>query len=264
MAYAEIIVGPGETLAQPVIRKIGMRDLFDALRRGVDDFMAMPSQLVFLCLIYPVVGLVLSRMAFGYDVLPILFPLMAGFALVGPLAAIGFYELSRRREQGLDTHWTHVFDVLHSRSLGAIVVMGLLLMGIFLGWLVAAKAIYQSQFGVLAPDSITGFVREVLTTPAGWNLIVIGNGVGFLFAAAVLTIGAVSFPLLLDREVGAAAAILTSIRAVMANPVPMAIWGLIVAALLLIGSLPFLFGLAVVLPVLGHATWHLYRRLVVR
>ena len=102
----------------------------------------------------------------------------------------------------------------------------------------------------------------MLTTSAGWQLIVVGTGVGFLFAVLVLTIGAISFPLLLDRDVGAAVALLTSIRVVAANPGTMALWGFIVAALLVIGSIPFFLGLTVVMPVLGHATWHLYRRAV--
>ena len=138
------------------------------------------------------------------------------------------------------------------------------LMVIFLAWLAIAQWIYQGLFGVLPPDSITQFVRAVITTPEGWKLIVIGNAVGFLFAVAVLMISVVSFPLLLDRDVGAAVAVMTSVRAVAANPLAMAVWGLIVAVALVIGSLPFFIGLAVVMPVLGHATWHLYRKAVER
>jgi uncharacterized membrane protein len=152
--------------------------------------------------------------------------------------------------------------VLRSRSLGAIIALGVLLMVIFLVWLAVAQAIYVAYFGYAAPTSIRKFINDVLFTPAGWGLIVVGTGVGFLFAALVLTISVVSFPLLLDREVGAAVALLTSVRAVAANPVTTALWGLIVAGLLVIGSLPFFLGLTVVMPVLGHSTWHLYRRVV--
>ena len=152
--------------------------------------------------------------------------------------------------------------MLHSPSLPAIVALGLLLMAIFLIWLAVAQAIYVTFFGYSAPASILRFAHDVVGTSAGWKLIVVGTGVGFLFAAVVLTISAVSFPLLLDRDVGAAVALLTSIRVVVANPVTMALWGLIVAALLVAGSLPFFLGLTVVMPVLGHATWHLYRRAV--
>jgi uncharacterized membrane protein len=262
MANIHIINGAIDSPIRLDVRKIGLADLMEALRQGLDDFFAMPSHMIFLGLLYPIVGFVLFRLAFGYDVLPLLYPLATGFALMGPLAAVGLYELSRRREQGRDTHWTHVFDVRRSPSVGGIVALGVLLMLIFLGWLATAQGIYQSLFGVLAPSSITDFVHEVLTTDAGWKLIVFGNAAGFVFALVVLVISVVSFPLLLDRDVGAAVALWTSVRAVGANPVPMAAWGLIVAILLFIGSLPFFFGLAVVVPILGHATWHLYRTVV--
>ena len=140
--------------------------------------------------------------------------------------------------------------------------LGLILMGIFLAWLGSAQALYQSLFGYLPPQSYAQFMQEVFTTAAGWKLIFWGNLIGFCFALWALVISVVSFPMLVDRDVGAAAAITTSVRAVMANPVTMAAWGLIVAALLLLGSLPAFMGLAVVMPVLGHATWHLYRKVV--
>jgi uncharacterized membrane protein len=262
MAYSHILLGAGEIPSRPSIRRIGFADLKDALAEGFDDFMAMPTHAMFLCAIYPIIGLVLARLAFGYSILPLLYPLASGFVLVGPLAALGLYELSRRREAGLPGEATHAFDVVRSSSVGAIVALGLLLLVIVGVWLAVADAIYVADFGYTPPASFASFVHDVLTTPAGWNLIVIGNGVGFCFAVVVLTISVVSFPLLLDRDVGAAVALLTSIRAVATNPLVMAVWGLIVAALLALGSLPFFLGLTVVLPVLGHATWHLYRKVV--
>jgi uncharacterized membrane protein len=149
------------------------------------------------------------------------------------------------------------------RSRGAILVLGLLLLTIFLFWLLVATVIYQLTLGPEPPASIATFARDVFTTSAGWTMIVVGVGVGFLFALLVLAISVVSFPLLLDRDVGLRAAVLTSIGAVAAtNPGPMAVWGLIVAGGVVIGSIPAFLGLIVVVPVLGHSTWHLYRKLV--
>jgi uncharacterized membrane protein len=262
MTLSHILVGASTSPARPAVRHITPSDLWQSLRLGLDDFSAVPSHAIFLCAIYPLLGIFLIESALGHSMLPLAFPLAAGFALVGPFAAIGLYELSRRREAGLDNSSSDMLDVLHSPSLGAIIALGLLLMAIFLVWLAVAEAIYIANFGYKPPASLGHFTHDVFWTPAGWRLIVEGTGVGFLFAVAVLTISAVSFPLLLDRDVGAAVALLTSIRVVIANPMTMALWGLIVATLLVIGSLPLFLGLTVVVPVLGHATWHLYRRAV--
>ena len=247
----------------PELRRIGIADLRDALRQGLEDFGAYRTDVIFACLIYPLIGLVLSRLAYGHGLLPLIFPLASGFALVAPFLAIGLYEMSRRHERGIEASWADAFAVVRSPAFGAILMMGLLLFAVFGLWLAAAWAIYDATLGPALPASIEAFASDVFTTPAGWILIVAGVGVGFLFAAAVLTISVVSFPLLLDRHVGPRVAIATSIRAVKANPGPMALWGALIAAGLVVGALPLLLGLAVVVPVLGHATWHLYRKVVV-
>jgi uncharacterized membrane protein len=246
----------------PAVRRIEVADLREVLARGVEDFGAYRTDVIFICIIYPLAGLILARVAAGYDMLPLVFPLASGFALVGPVAAVGLYEMSRRREQGADITWLDAFGVLKAPAFGAILVLGLVLLAIFLLWLAAAWAIYHATLGPEPPASVGSFVRDVFTTGAGWTLIIVGNLVGFLFAVLVLTISVVSFPLLLDRDVGLYTAVATSILAVVTNPVPMAVWGLIVAGGLVIGSLPALLGLIFVMPVLGHATWHLYRKVV--
>src|SRR5262249_17950493 len=261
-AQAHVLLGASAEPVAPAIRRVGVADLFDALARGWEDFAATPSHGVFLCIIYPALGIAIAGLTLGFATVPLLFPLAAGFVLIGPLAALGLYELSRRREAGVDAAASDVFDVLRSPSLGAIVALGALLMIIFFTWIATARAIYVANFGYETPASIGQFAHDVLFTGAGWTLILVGNFVGFLFAAVVLAISVVSFPLLLDRDVGAAVALLTSLRVVVANPLTMALWGLIVVALLVIGSLPLFIGLAVTLPLLGHATWHLYRKAV--
>ncbi len=255
---ADTLTTTGETPQR--IRSLGTADLADALRKGLDDFKLMPTYLVLLALIYPAVGLIAARWAQGNDIVPLIFPLISGFALVGPLAAVGLYELSRRREAGLDTRWTHVFDVLHAKSIGTIVALGVVLAILFAAWLASALAIQRWAMGPGSMGDIGSFLTNVFGTPGGLRLIVVGNLVGFAFAAVTLAIAAFSFPLALDRDVSLPEAIATSVRVVIANPVMMAAWGLIVVIGLVLGALPAFVGLAVVMPILGHATWHLYRR----
>ena len=262
MAREKSVVDARSHVAEPIIHSIDADDLRDALRKGYEDFLANPSHLVMLVLIYPIVGLMLARFTFGYDVLFLLFPIIAGFALVGPLAAVTLYEMSRRREQGLEVSWRHAFDLFRSHSIGSILALGTLQLVVYLIWLWSALTIYSMIFGDKLPESIPQFAYEVFTTAAGWQLIIVGCGVGFLFALVVLMFSAISFPLLLDRDVPAGEAALVSVRAFLANPVAMVLWGVIVTVLLTIGMIPVFIGLAVVMPILGHATWHLYRKVV--
>jgi uncharacterized membrane protein len=244
------------------IRSISLSDLQQALRLGWEDFKEVPSHAIILCVIYPVLGLVLARATFGYAVVPLLFPLAAGFALLGPFAALGLYELSSRRERGQTASAWDALDVLQSPSFGAMLGLGTLLLALFVTWVATAQAIYIAVFGYQGPAGPADFVERILTTSQGWWLIGVGCGVGFLFALVALCISVVSFPLMLDRHASASEAMVTSLRVVAKNPVAMASWGAIVAGLLVAGSLPFFLGLAVVIPLLGHATWHLYRKAI--
>jgi uncharacterized membrane protein len=263
MAYQESLYAGAAAQRLPRVRSITPRDLWNALAKGVDDFLAMPTHALFITVIYPIAGLIIGVALTGTNLLWLVYPLATGFALIGPVAAVGLYELSRRRQLGLDTSWSHAFDLLQADSFRSIAALGVVLLVLFAVWIATAQTIYWTYFGYAVPESIDDFVRQVLTTDAGRRMIVVGNVVGFLFALAAFMISVVAFPLLIDRQVGAAAAAATSVRAVLRNPLTMALWGLIVALALLVGSLPFFVGLAVVIPVLGHATWHLYRRVVV-
>jgi uncharacterized membrane protein len=246
----------------PVVRRIGLADLRSALTQGARDFEACRTDVIFLCLIYPIAGIIISRFAFNEGLIPLIFPLIAGFALIGPLFGVGLYEMSRRREQGVPIGWADAFAVLRSPAIGSILVLGMVLLALFALWLFAAWFIYLVTLGPDLPISASAFARDVLTTKQGWIMTAVGMGVGFLFALVVLIISVVSFPLLLDRNVGVYRAIATSFRAVRENPAAMAAWGLIIAGGLLIGAIPLLVGLAIALPILGHATWHLYRKVV--
>ncbi len=247
---------------RPMVRTIDLRDLRDALRCGFDDFRTARTDVIFIGIIYPLAGLVLGRLMFGYDMLPLLFPLVSGFALIGPLAATGLYEMSRRLSRGEEVNWVDAFRAFKSPAIGEIVKFGLVLAAIYVLWMLAAAVIYGATMGWQTPASIQDFARAVLTTPGGWALMVLGIGVGFVFALVVLAIGVVSVPLMLDRNVDAWTAMATSIEVMARNPLPVLAWGAIVASLLVAGAVPLLLGLIVVMPVLGHATWHLYRRAV--
>lgn len=263
MTNFHVYAGAEGAPAYPDVRPIEIGDLYDCLRAGYSDFMAKPSHIIFIIVMYPLIGVVLAAWTSGANALPMLFPLASGFALLGPFAAIGLYEISRRREAGMDTSWRHALELRHSPALPSIAAVGAMLFAVFIAWLLTAQALYTAIFGPEPPASVGSFLSQLFSTSEGWTLILAGNAIGFVFAVVVLSTTVIAFPLLVDRDVGAWSAIHTSARAVMANPVQMLAWGFIVALLLTLGSLPLFAGLIVVIPVLGHATWHLYRKVVV-
>lgn len=246
----------------PEVRRIELADLWAALRDGLRDLGVARSDVVFIAVIYPVAGLVLARIASSLNLLPLVLPLVSGFALLGPLAAVGLYEISRRLEAGEPVSWSTPFEVLRSPALSSILGLGAILALIFFTWLAVAWGIYAATLGPAPPTSLGGFLHDVFSTGPGWAMIVLGTGAGFLFAAFTFAISVISFPLLLDRDVGIGSAVGASLRAVAASPGPMAVWGMIIAGALILGSIPALAGLIFVMPLLGHASWRLYRRVV--
>jgi len=262
MSAFHVVANAEGTIVRPEVEQIGILDVLDALRLGWNDFREKPSHYVFLCLLYPLAGFVLMVWSAGANLLPLMFPLASGFALLGPVAAIGLYEISRRRELGLDTSWQHALEVRRSPAIFSIFAAAATLFVLFIAWLKVAQTIHHAYFGDMPPASIGTFIHDVLYTRAGWEMMFWGDLVGLVFALITLALSVVTFPLLLERDVVAVCAMQTSFLAFLRNPVAVLAWGLIVAVLLVIGSIPIFAGLAVVLPVLGHATWHLYRKLV--
>jgi uncharacterized membrane protein len=257
-------VHPGLTFSGPAVRRIGEADLNWALAEGWKDFKAKRGDLLLVALIYPLVAFLAAAMSFNASLLPMFFPLVAGLSILGPAVASGYYELARRREAGLDSSWVHFLDPLRGRSQMGLAVLTVGLLGLFGAWLLAASTIYGATLGAAAPTGGADFLRRVFTTQEGWTMILVGNLVGLVFAVATLVLGLVSFPMIVDRPADPASALATSVRAVLKNPAATASWGLRVAVILAIGCAPAFIGLAVALPVLGYASWHLYTRLVVR
>ena len=246
----------------PRVQLLTRDDIRHALQAGWEDMTALRADALTLVAVYPLIGITLIAMSFNAGLIPLIVPLITGFALLGPVAAVGLEEMSRRREQGLDPRWSDAFAVMRAPSFGAIAVLGLYLAGTMLVWMLLAAQIYGATLGPEPPASIGAFLTAAFTTWAGWKMVVIGVVAGAVLAFVVLAISVVSFPLLLDRKVGLPVAVVTSIRVTQQNPGVILGWGAIVITLLVLGSIPFLLGLVVVLPLLGHSTWHLYRRAV--
>lgn len=246
------------------VRKITREDLRWSLRQGLADFGEMRGDLLFAGLIYTFIGLAAVVMTTNRPLMPFFLPVVAGVGLLGPIAAIGFYELARRRDKGEHANWGHFLDFRKRPSADDIGMVAGLLLAIFALWLLAAGALYVALFGWAAPNSIGDFLAMVFTTPKGWALIVLGAVVGAVFGWVVLGVSVASTPMLVDCDISASEAVSASWRAAHANKAEMIRWGLIVGGLLVLGSIPLFVGLAFVLPWLGYSTWHLYTRLIDR
>ena len=245
----------------PVVRPIAAADIAEALGQGLRDFQAMPLYGLVFGALYAAGGIliVLSLTAFGMVYLA--YPLAAGFALIGPFVAIGLYEMSRRRETGEQVTLAAVWATVRSRH--EIGWMAFVTLFIFVIWMYQVRLLIALILGINASfSSLQQFITVVLTTSEGLMFLAIGNAVGAALSLILFSLTVVSFPLLLDRDVDFVTAMVTSVRAVVTSPIPMIGWAAVIVVLLIVSSIPYFLGLLVTLPVLGHATWHLYRRIV--
>ena len=243
-----------------VARNLDIIDLRAALAAGWADFKACPAFGLFFGAIYVAAGLLLYFELFARGKFLWLIVASAGFPLLAPFTAVGLYEVSRRREAGLPMSWRAVLGASRGRGDEQILTMGAILFVAFSFWLMIAHGI----FAVFMADAGVGKEGlELFLSGAGLAMLVVGTIAGALIALAFYAITVISLPLLVDRDYDFVTAIIVSLATVRSNTVVMLIWAVLIASALFVAMLPLFLGLLIVLPVLGHATWHLYRRVVV-
>lgn len=245
----------------PVIRRITTRDVVEALAQGLRDFQAAPGYGLVLGGVCALIGIAVIGTLYALGMPYLAYPIGAGFALICPFLAAGLYEVSRRLERGLPLGAAEIWTTVKSRS--EVRWMGFMTVFVLIVWMYQVRflmALFLGYSGMFA--TMGEFFDVVLHTPQGLMFLAVGNIIGAVLATILFSLSVVSFPLVLDRDVDFVTAMITSVRAVATNPVPMLFWAAIIVVLLVVSALPAFLGLLVTLPVLGHATWHLYRRVV--
>ena len=244
------------------IRKIEISDVMDCIAKGVRDFGRAPLYGLFFGAIYAIGGLAIVWVAFAMDYPYLAYPFTVGFALFAPFGAAGTYEISRRLESGEPLSWPVVLGAVWGRVGKELGWLGLVSLFTLIIWLDLAVFVFLMFYGANVP-SLNELFSNTLTTPYGILFLLVGNGLGAIIALIVFSITAISPPLVVDRDVDFVTAMTTSVRAVMVNPRPMLAWAIVIGADLAIAFVTLFIALLVIFPVLGHTTWHLYRRLVV-
>jgi len=245
----------------PVVRPIAAADIAEALIEGLRDFQAVPLYGLAFGALYAAGGIAIVLCLTAFGMVYLAYPLAAGFAMIGPFVATGLYEVSRRREAGLPISFAAIWATVRTR--GEIGWMAFVTLFVFVIWMYQVRLLIALLLGLNASfSSLREFITVVLTTNEGLLFLAIGNAVGAALSLILFSLTVVSFPLLLDRDVDFVTAMITSVRAVVTSPVPMICWAALIVVLLAVSAVPYFLGLVVTLPVLGHATWHLYRRII--
>jgi uncharacterized membrane protein len=255
--YAEVETASAAT----TVRAITIADLFDSLKAGMADFAAAPAYGLFFGLFYSLGGAALVALAIYFGQYVIVLPLIMGFALIGPFAAVGLYDVSRRLEGDLPLSFPLVLGAIRRQSGRQIMMLGFALMVLLLFWVRVALLIYALNFGLKPVNPMT-MTLDLMFGSSAIAFLLTGTIVGAGFAFVAFAISVFSFPHLMAREQDFISAIILSIKGVTTNLPVMLVWGVIVGGLLLLAAAPFFLGLLVVLPILGHATWHLYRKAI--
>lgn len=247
----------------PIVRRITRNDIAEAIGAGLRDFQARPIYGLVFGGLYALGGLAILFSITALQMTYLAYPLAAGFALLGPFVAVGLYEVSRRHETGEAISFGGLWRTVRGRS--EVAWMAFVTLFLFIIWMYQVRLLMALLLGINTTFStLPQFFEVVLTTREGLMFLAIGNVIGAVLSIILFSLTVVSFPLLLDRDVDFVTAMITSVRAVVASPVPMIAWALIIVMLLTVSALPAFLGLILTLPVLGHTSWHLYRRIVAK
>lgn len=247
----------------PLVRSISIEEMAEAFAQGLRDFQSAPSFGLVFGAIFALGGVAIAACTYAFGLTYLIYPLIIGFAMIGPFAALGLYAVSRLREAGVRPSWRAVIGTIASQGGQELGWMGFVTLFIFMAWIYAAQMLMALFFGLRSFSSQAEFFTMVTTTPEGLLFLLVGNLIGAAILFLTFSLTVVSVPLLLDRDVDFVTAMITSLRAVAASPGPMLGWAAMVFILLLVASVPAFLGLLVAVPVLGHATWRLYRKIVV-
>lgn len=246
----------------PAVNRIGIGDIFEVLSKGLSDFARAPLFGLFFGGVYALGGIVIALSLTVWDIPWMIYPVAIGFPLVGPFIAVGLYEVSRRLQAGKPLNWSDILGVVWLQRQRELAWMAFVMLFVFWVWMYQVRLLVAIILSRSSFSTLDRFIEVVFTTPQGWTFLAVGHVVGAALALVLFSLTVVSIPLLLDRESDFVTAMITSVKTVSTNPVPMLAWGVFVTFAVIVSSIPVFLGLIVTLPVLGHATWHLYRKVV--
>ena len=248
--------------AMPQVNRIGFTDLAEVLRSGLSDFARAPQYGLFFGGVYAAGGIIIALSLTIWHIPWMIYPVAIGFPLIGPFVAVGLYEVSRRLDAGQPLVWREILGVIWLQRQRELAWMAFVMLFVFWVWMYQVRLLVAIILSRMSFSTLDRFIEVVFTTPQGWTFLAVGHVVGAVLALVLFSITVISIPLLLDRESDFVTAMITSVKTVMSNPVPMVIWGIFVTLAVIASSVPLFAGLLVTLPVLGHATWHLYKKAV--
>ncbi|SDR18029.1 DUF2189 domain-containing protein [Pseudovibrio sp. Tun.PSC04-5.I4] len=252
----------GHKLVKPIVHQVTIGDITSSLKLGTLDFLNAPLIGLGFGAFFMIGGVLVTILSFWVDMSYISYPLACGFLLLGPFTALGLYEVSRRLQAGQTLYLRDLFGLMWELRRGEIAWMAFVVIFIQFLWMFKVHLLLALFLGMKGYGTFIQFAQTIFETSDGLLFLATGHLVGAIFAMLLFAVSVVSFPMLLDTELDFVTAMITSVKVVTGSPVIMIGWGLLITATLMVSMIPAFVGLLVTLPILGHTTWHLYKRVV--